>query len=178
MTRPEKEADDQSAGLYAPATSASNATAGRCRLLQLLTSQRGHERVRVVHQRRDQGILHSRVIPADLRIARHRVVCPGAHRHDLLRRPGPLPATRRIAEISWATVSWVATASATIVESTARRRPFKIPVCPITFLTALVRCGRPDLASLLRQYTSQDGSNPGGRHGGAAWRGRACCSTP
>ena len=30
MTRPEKEADDQSAGLYAPATSASNATACRC----------------------------------------------------------------------------------------------------------------------------------------------------
>jgi hypothetical protein len=60
MTRPEKEAGDQSAGLYAPATSASSATAGRCRLLQLLTSQRGHQRVRVVHQRRDQGILHSR----------------------------------------------------------------------------------------------------------------------
>ena len=47
--------------------------------------------------------------------------------------PGTSRATRRIAETSWVTVSWVATASAKIVESTARRRrPFRIPVCPAT----------------------------------------------
>jgi hypothetical protein len=69
-----------------------------------------------------------------------------------------------MAETSWVTVSWVATASARIVESTARRRrPVKIPVCSITCLTApLTRCGRADLASRRRrQYTSEDGSNPG-----------------
>ena len=60
-------------------------------------------------------------------------------------------------------VSWVATASARIVESTARRRrPFSTPVCSTTILTAsLIRCGRSDLAIRLRQYTSVDGSNPG-----------------
>jgi hypothetical protein len=47
-----------------------------------------------------------------------------------------------------------------------RRRPFKIPVCSITVLTAsLTRCGRADLASLLRQYTSEEGSNPGSSSG-------------
>jgi hypothetical protein len=56
----------------------------------------------------------------------------------------------------------VATASARIVESTARRRlPFKTPVSPITFLTAsLIRWGRPDFARRRRQYTSSGGSNP------------------
>jgi hypothetical protein len=77
--------------------------------------------------------------------------------------PGTSRATRRIAETSWVTVSWVATASARIVESTARRRrPVRIPVCPATLRTAsLTRCGRADFASRLRQYTSEDGSNPG-----------------
>ena len=53
-------------------------------------------------------------------------------------------------------VSWVATASARIVESTARRRrPFSTPVCVITFATAsLIRGGRADFASRCRQYTS------------------------
>jgi hypothetical protein len=61
------------------------------------------------------------------------------------------------------TVSWVATASARIVESTARRRrPRKIPVCSATILTAsLIRCGRAGFAIRLRQYTRVDGSNPG-----------------
>ena len=63
---------------------------------------------------------------------------------------------------SWVMVSWVATASARIVESTARRRrPFKTPVSPITCRTAsLIRCGRSDFASRRRQYTSVEGSNP------------------
>jgi len=82
-------------------------------------------------------------------------ICPAA--------PGTSRATRRIALISWVTVSWVATASASTVESTARRRrPIKIPVCPITALTAsLTRYGRADPAIRLRQCTRVDGSNPG-----------------
>ena len=77
--------------------------------------------------------------------------------------PGTSRATRRIAAISWVTVSWVATASARIVESTARRRrPVTTPVCSTTLRTAsLTRCGRADFASRLRQYTNDDGSNPG-----------------
>ena len=64
-------------------------------------------------------------------------------------------------------MSWVATASAKMVESTARRRrPVKIPVCPAIFLTALLtRCGRSDFAIRFRQYTSDDGSNPGSSSG-------------
>ncbi len=86
-----------------------------------------------------------------------------AHRRDLPAAPGTSRATRRIALISWVTVSWVATASASTVESTARRRrPIKIPVCPITALTAsLTRYGRADPAIRLRQCTRVDGSNPG-----------------
>jgi hypothetical protein len=38
----------------------------------------------------------------------------------------------------------------------------RIPVCPITALTAsLTRCGRADFAIRFRQYTSEDGLNPG-----------------
>ncbi len=81
-------------------------------------------------------------------------ICPAA--------PGTSRATRRIADTSWVTVSWVATPSARIVESTARRRrPFSTPVCSITVFTAsLTRCGRPDFAIRRRQYTSEEGSNP------------------
>ena len=77
--------------------------------------------------------------------------------------PGTSRPTRRMAETSWVTVSWVATASAKIAESAARRRrPFKIPVCPATALTAsLTRCGRAGFAIRFRQYTSDDGLNPG-----------------
>ncbi len=76
--------------------------------------------------------------------------------------PGTSRATLRMAETSWVTVSWVATASARIVESTARRRrPLSTPVSSITFLTAsFTRCGRFDFAIRFRQYTSDDGSNP------------------
>ena len=76
--------------------------------------------------------------------------------------PGTSRATRRTAEISWVTVSWVATASAKMVESTARRRrPFSTPVCSTILRTAsLTRCGRSERAIRRRQYTSDDGSNP------------------
>ena len=70
-------------------------------------------------------------------------------------------ATRRIAETSWVTVSWVATASARIVESTARRRLFSTLVCStISRIASLTRCGRSVFAIRPRQYTSEDGSNP------------------
>ena len=67
--------------------------------------------------------------------------------------PGTFRPARRVAETSWVTVSWVATTSARMVESTARRRrPLRIAVCPMTFRTAsLTRCGRADLAIRLRQ---------------------------
>ena len=64
---------------------------GRGRLVQVRVRERGHQRVRVVHQRRDQRVLRRRVVPVDLRLARPGVVVPGAHRRDLLRRAGHLP---------------------------------------------------------------------------------------
>ncbi len=81
-------------------------------------------------------------------------ICPAA--------PGTSRATRRTAETSWVTVSWVATASARMAESTARRRrPRSTPVPATTILAAsLTRCGRSDLAIRFRQYTSVEGSNP------------------
>ena len=76
--------------------------------------------------------------------------------------PGTTRPTRRIAAINCVIVSWVATAPARIVESTARlRRPRRIPVSSTTVRTAsVIRCGRSDFASRLRQYTSIDGSKP------------------
>ena len=76
--------------------------------------------------------------------------------------PGTSRATFRTAGTSWVTVSWVATASAKMVESTARRRrPRSTPVSWTTTLTALLtRCGRSDFAIRFRQYTRDDGSNP------------------
>jgi len=84
---------------------------------------------------------------------------PSAHRLDLAAAPGTWRATRRIAAINWVMVSWVATASARIVESTARRRrPASIPVSSTTPLTAsLIRCGLPERASRRRQYVSVEG---------------------
>ena len=76
--------------------------------------------------------------------------------------PGTTLPTRRIWLISWVTVSWVATASARMVESTARRRrPRSTPVASTTCRTAsLMRCGRSERASRRRQYVNVDGWNP------------------
>jgi inhibitor of KinA sporulation pathway (predicted exonuclease) len=73
--------------------------------------------------------------------------------------PGTWRPTRRIAAISCVMVSWVATASAKIVESTARRlRPARTPVASTTCRTAsLIRCGRVEAANRRRQYTSVEG---------------------
>ena len=56
--------------------------------------------------------------------------------------PGTTRRTRRMAEISWVTVSWVATASSRSVESRARRvLPYKTPVASMTERTASKRLG-------------------------------------
>jgi len=67
--------------------------------------------------------------------------------------PGTSRATRRTAAINWVTVSWVATASSSTVESTARRVfPVSTPVWATTcFTTSKIRSGRSDLASRPRQ---------------------------
>ena len=63
---------------------------------------------------------------------------------------GTTRRTRRIAATSWVTVSWVATASSSSVESNARRvLPLRTPVASITCRTASkIRSGRSELRSL------------------------------
>ena len=70
--------------------------------------------------------------------------------------PGTSRQTRRIAAISWVTVSWVATASSSTTESSARiALPCSTPVPATTDRTASkIRSGRPDAASRRRQYVS------------------------
>lgn len=67
--------------------------------------------------------------------------------------PGTSRPTRRIAPMSWVTVSWVATASSRTVESRARReRPANTPVWATTALTASkIRSGRSEAAKRRRQ---------------------------
>jgi DNA invertase Pin-like site-specific DNA recombinase len=67
--------------------------------------------------------------------------------------------TRPIAATSWVTVSWVATASARIVESSTRRpRPLSTPVASTTWPTASKsRRGRSEARSRARQDTSTVG---------------------
>jgi hypothetical protein len=67
--------------------------------------------------------------------------------------PGTSRRTRRIAAINWVTVSWVATASVRIVESSTRRvRPASTPVAATTSRTASkIRFGRAEAASRRRQ---------------------------
>ena len=67
--------------------------------------------------------------------------------------PGTSRPTRRIAPMSWVTVSWVATASSRTVESSARRvLPVSTPVAATTALTASkIRFGASEAASRRRQ---------------------------
>jgi len=48
------------------------------RLVQVTALQLSKQRIRVVHHGRDQGVLHGRVVPIDLRLARPGIVMPGA----------------------------------------------------------------------------------------------------
>ena len=70
--------------------------------------------------------------------------------------PGTSRRTRRIAPISWVTVSWVATASSRTVESSARRvLPANTAVCATTALTASkIRFGESEAANRRRQYVN------------------------
>ena len=69
------------------------------------------------------------VVPGDGRFPRIVVVMCVTMLRDDLPGAGDIAPGRRIAAISWITVSWVATASSKIVESKARRvLPFKAPV--------------------------------------------------
>jgi hypothetical protein len=70
--------------------------------------------------------------------------------------------SRRIrwtAATSWVTLSWVATASAKMVESSSRRpRPLSTSVASTTWRTASkIRLGRDEARIRLRQYTSTVG---------------------
>ena len=64
--------------------------------------------------------------------------------------------------ISCVTVSWVATASSSTVESNARRVfPFSTPVSATTVRTVWkIRSGRSEAASRRRQYVNVEASNP------------------
>jgi hypothetical protein len=80
---------------------------------------------------------------------RRSAACPGRRSHapraaTTSAAPGTSRRTRRIAPINWVTVSWVATASSRIVESSVRRdRPRSTPVSATTALTASkIRFGR------------------------------------
>jgi hypothetical protein len=70
--------------------------------------------------------------------------------------------TRRIAATSWVTVSWVATASSKMVESSTRRpRPRSTPVASTTWRTASkIRRGLDEARMRLRQDTSTVGWKP------------------
>jgi hypothetical protein len=76
-----------------------------------------------------------------------------AHRLDLCGRAGRLAGHPTDRRDQLGVVSWAATASARMVESTARRRrPATIPVSSTTCLTAsLMRCGLLERASRWRQ---------------------------
>jgi len=76
--------------------------------------------------------------------------------------PGTSRRTLRIATTSWVTVSWVATASSKMVESSTRRpRPVSTPVASSTWRTASkLRRGRPEARSRARQYTNTVGWKP------------------
>ena len=87
--------------------------------------------VRVPDQGVDQLVPGGLVVPGDRRVSRGRrshARCTAAAITSAA--PGTSRRTRRIAAINWVTVSWVATASSRIVESSARRVfPVSAPVC-------------------------------------------------
>ena len=103
----------------------------------------------------DQGCLGHRVVPGDDRLA-GRVVIMSADGD--FSGTGDYPPARRTAAMSWVTVSWVATASSSKVESSARRAfPLSTPVASTTACTASkILSGRSEFLSLARQYASTE----------------------
>jgi hypothetical protein len=129
--------------------------------IQLGVLDRVQHHQRVVDQRADQLLAGGLVVPCTRRLARLVVVVVGG---KLQRgRLGSSRRTRRIAATSCVTVSWVATASSSRVESTARRvRPVSTPVLAMTWRTASkMRSGRSEARSLARHKVSTLGWNPG-----------------
>jgi hypothetical protein len=129
--------------------------------VQLGVLDRVQHHQRVVDQCADQLLACGLVVPCTRRLARLVVVVVGG---KLQRgRLGSSRRTRRIAATSCVTVSWVATASSSRVESTARRvRPVSTPVLAMTWRTASkMRSGRSEARSLARHKVSTLGWNPG-----------------
>ena len=84
----------------------------------------------VVDQPGDQRVLGGGVVPHAHRLSRRRRSRGRRRRRSAA--SGTTRRTRRIADTSWVTVSWVATASSSSVESNARRRlPANTPVASI-----------------------------------------------
>ena len=102
--------------------------------------------VRVADQRVDQPLAGLAIVPGDRGFTRVVVVVGAALCSAITSAaPGTSRRTRRIAPINWVTVSWVATASSSTVESSARRvLPASAPVSATTALTASkIRFGDP-----------------------------------
>jgi hypothetical protein len=112
--------------------------------------------VGVADQGIDQLLPGIGVVPGDRGLARVVIVVRAAVAAITSAAPGTSRRTRRIAPINWVTVSWVATASSSTVESNARRVfPVSAPLCATTALTASkIRFGRCESASRRRQYVN------------------------
>ena len=124
---------------------------------QLLLGQMPQQPVRIADQRIHQLLAGLRRRPRRSPVypgRRSRGQCSAAAITSAA--PGTSRRTRRIAPISWVTVSWVATASSSTVESSARRvLPVSAPVCATTALTASkIRLGRSEAANRRRQYVN------------------------
>ncbi len=92
--------------------------------------------MRIAHQRVDQPGPGGLVVPDDRRFPPVVVVVPGAVRGDHLDGAGHLAADPTDRGDQLVTVSWVATASSSTVESNARRVfPDRTPVSTTTRLT-------------------------------------------
>ena len=124
----------------------------------------GTERAQgVAHQGVDEGVAGTLVVPVARRLA-DGVVLVVAPRAARTSSPSGLAAwsraTRslRIAARSWVTVSWVATASCSGVESRTRARPFMAPVSlATTLVSSKRRRGRSDARRRLRWPTREVG---------------------
>jgi hypothetical protein len=136
-------------------------------IVQVDLGHRRQHRQRIIDQPRHQRLLRRRIIPSTVGLARL-VVVVGPKLDPA--RPWTSRRTRRTAATSWVTVSWVATASAKMVESSTRRpRPASTPVASAPWRTApKIRLGRGEARRRARQYTSTVGGTP--RRPGAARR--------
>ena len=129
--------------------------------IEAVTVEDLHRRHHIANQGIDQSLARRWIIPIARRLARaHVVVVAAKNQMDLgpqIRTPTSI-SSLRIAQRSWVTVSWVATASYNGVESTTRARTPNTPASAPTALVSLKsRRGRPDARSRLRTPTSTVG---------------------